>query len=129
MSRTVLVVDDNPMNAQLAGIMLKRAGFKVCIAESAAQALDVLTGTPVDVVLTDISMPGTSGKELCRTIRERYGDGRPLVVAFTAFAMPHQRLSILEAGFDGIVVKPASAGELVSAVSGGFGSTPVACAA
>ncbi len=116
MAKRVLVVDDNPMNATLARVMLSRAGYEVHVEESAPHALQYLAGHPVDVVLTDISMPGMSGKDLCREIRERMGEGRPRLVAHTAFALEHQRRAIMEAGFDALVVKPAPRGVLIGAV-------------
>lgn len=130
MRKRILVVDDNPMNAHLAKLMLARAGFEAYTVESAQQALDFLVGMQVDVVVTDISMPGMSGKDLCRAVKERYGEKRPRLVAFTAFAMEHQKQSIMEAGFDALVVKPVTSGALVSAVCGDSGGAPLqaACA-
>lgn len=122
----ILVVDDNPMNAHLAKLMLERAGFDTRTVDSAPAALDYLVGNPVDVVVTDISMPGMSGKDLCRALYQRYGERRPRVVAFTAFAMAHQKLSIMEAGFDALVVKPVTGASLVTAVCGDVGGTPCA---
>ncbi len=116
MPKRVLVVDDNPMNATLARVMLSRAGFEVHVEESAPHALDWLDGHPVDVILTDIRMPGMSGKDLCREVLLRMGVTRPRLVAHTAFALDHQRASIMEAGFDALVVKPAPRGVLVGAV-------------
>ncbi|MBK7660937.1 MAG: response regulator [Betaproteobacteria bacterium] len=114
--KRVLVVDDNPMNATLARIMLLRAGYEVHVEESAPLALQYLDGHVVDVVLTDISMPVMSGKELCRELRLRLGDKCPRLVAHTAFALDHQRVAIMEAGFDAIVVKPSPREVLIGAV-------------
>ena len=114
--KRVLVVDDNPMNATLARIMLLRAGYEVHVEDSAPLALQYLDGHVVDVVLTDISMPGMSGKELCRELRLRLGGNCPRLVAHTAFALDHQRVSIMEAGFDAIVVKPSPRDVLIGAV-------------
>jgi CheY-like chemotaxis protein len=116
--RRILVVDDNPMNAQLAHIILKRAGFDAPTVESAPLALDYLVGNKVDVILTDVSMPGMSGSDLCRTVFKRYGENRPRMVAYTAFAMSHQRAAILEAGFDALLVKPASTDAILAAING-----------
>lgn len=115
MSR-VLVVDDNPMNAHLAKLMLGRAGWEALTVDSAKAALDQLSAANFDVVVTDISMPGMSGNDLCREIHLRYGENAPGVVAFTAFAMEHQKQAIMEAGFDAIVVKPVTADSLLTAV-------------
>lgn len=115
-TKRVLVVDDNPMNATLARIMLLRAGYEVHVEESAPLALQYLDGHAVDVVLTDISMPVMSGKELCRELRTRMGGSCPRLVAHTAFALDHQRVAIMEAGFDAIVVKPSPRDVLIGAV-------------
>jgi CheY-like chemotaxis protein len=114
----ILIVDDNAVNARLAQVILSRAGFEAPVVESALLALDYLTGVPVDAILTDISMPGMSGKELCRLVRERYGEARPRMVAYTAFALDHQRAAILAAGFDALLVKPATGEAIVTAVMG-----------
>jgi two-component system, cell cycle response regulator DivK len=124
MKSRVLVVDDNPMNAHLAKLMLGRAGFEAHTVESAQRALEYLEGNQVDVVVTDISMPEMSGKDLCRAVHERFGNRRPRVVAFTAFAMEHQKQSIMEAGFDALIVKPVTASALVAAVCGAPDGTP-----
>jgi CheY-like chemotaxis protein len=116
--KTVLVVDDNPLNSSLAVTMLARAGFEAHSVERAEFALDFLLATKVDAILTDISMPGMSGKDLARILRERMGAKCPRLVAYTAFALPHQQQAIVEAGFDAIVVKPARSAGLVAALSG-----------
>jgi CheY-like chemotaxis protein len=116
--KSILVVDDNPLNSSLAGAILGRAGFSVHTVDSGEQALDLLVGVRVDAILTDISMPGMSGKELARILRARMGAKCPRLVAYTAFALPHQQQSIVEAGFDAIVVKPAKAAILLAALAG-----------
>ncbi|APV51448.1 hypothetical protein BWI17_18175 [Betaproteobacteria bacterium GR16-43] len=120
----VLVVDDNPMNAHLAQIYLARAGYDAPVVESASLALDYLCGNRVDAILSDVSMPGMSGKELCRRVHERFGDHSPRMVAYTAFAQDHQRAGILAAGFDALLVKPASSETIVAALKLTTGATP-----
>ena len=114
--KRVLVIDDNALNAELAKVILTRAGYQVSVVERADLAADFMTGNTVDVILTDISMPGMSGKDLCRSLRAKMGDRCPRMVAYTAFAMEHQRISILEAGFDALVVKPVLAEALTRAI-------------
>ncbi len=115
---TVLVVDDNPLNLTLASELLTRAGHEVHVVDGAEFALDLLAGFKVDVVLTDINMPGMSGKELARLLHERLGKNCPRLIAYTAYSLPHQKQSIVDAGFDGIVVKPARPEDLLAAVAG-----------
>lgn len=114
--KRVLVVDDNPMNATLARIMLLRAGYEVHVEDSAPLALQYLDGHVVDVVLTDISMPGMSGLDLLDAIRANAGLADLRVVAHTAFAMPAQQSQFRRAGFDAIVIKPSTRDQLVGAI-------------
>lgn len=83
----VLVVDDHPLNARFAGLVLGRAGMQVVTADGGPAALARLEEGGFDVVLTDIAMPGMTGVELFESIRRRFGANRPRVVAYTAFAL------------------------------------------
>lgn len=114
--KRILVIDDNQLNADLAKVMLGRAGYQVASVERGDLAIEFLVGNRVDAILTDISMPGMSGKDLCRYLRQRMRDKCPRLVAYTAFALDHQRQSIMEAGFDALVVKPARADALIRAL-------------
>jgi diguanylate cyclase (GGDEF)-like protein len=65
----VLVVDDDPIQRRLSRICLEQAGFAVGVAPDGPCALEILRTEPVDVVLTDLLMPGMDGLELCANIR------------------------------------------------------------
>ncbi|MCC7116640.1 MAG: response regulator [Burkholderiales bacterium] len=117
----VLVVDDNPLNANLAKLQLQRAGHAVETAPGAQAALARIEGAPFDVVVTDISMPGMSGIDLLDAIRANTAHAGLRVVAHTAFAMPAQQSQFLRAGFDAIVVKPSTRDQLVGAIEVALG--------
>ena len=117
----VLVVDDNPLNANLAKLQLQRAGHAVETAPGAQAALARIEGAPFDVVETDISMPGMSGIDLLDAIRANTAHAELRVVAHTAFAMPAQQSQFLRAGFDAIVVKPSTRDQLVGAIEVALG--------
>lgn len=69
---TALVVDDQPTIVRLVEALLKRQGFHVVTASSASEVLDTLSGgAPVDVVVSDLVMPGMSGRDLVLEIRRR----------------------------------------------------------
>lgn len=103
-----LVVDDNEVNRLLAGRLLTKAGWMVEMAEDGSQALDWLARNRADLVLLDISMPGLSGEDVCRTAHvEKLCPGTKLV-AYTAHAMPDERQKFVACGFDAVLTKPIS---------------------
>ena len=68
------------------------------------------------VILTDIGMRDINGKEFCHIVKSRLNTFAPRVVAYTAFAMEEELASFRAAGFDAIVVKPATRGQILAAV-------------
>jgi len=112
----VLLVDDNPLNVNLARTILTRAGHKVRTANSAHEALALLCESMPDVVVTDINMPGVTGTAMCRDLRTRFPASALRIVAYTALAMSDELRAIESAGFDAIVVKPATKEALLNAV-------------
>jgi CheY-like chemotaxis protein len=113
----VLVVDDNPLNAGLVRIILTRAEHEVDVVSSGAAALALLASKPIDVVVSDISMPEMTGEDLCRAIRRDPALAALRVVAYTALAMRTEQDAIMAAGFDQLVTKPATRDALLEAVS------------
>jgi twitching motility two-component system response regulator PilH len=68
--KTVLVVEDSKAEQRLMGSLLKYAGYNVALADSAESALDWLeTNSKPDAIVLDIIMPGLSGLDLCRQLR------------------------------------------------------------
>jgi CheY-like chemotaxis protein len=100
----VLLAEDNPINAILAGALLRREGAVVTHVENGDAALAALTRGAFDLVLMDVRMPGMSGLEATRALRAR-GVATP-VVALTANAFDDDRRACLEAGMDDFLVKP-----------------------
>jgi CheY-like chemotaxis protein len=117
MTHNILVVDDNALNADLARIILTRAGFSVKIARDGYQALQAIKALPFHLALIDINMPGMSGRDLCVLIRASEHAPRIRLVAYTAMAMPSERDSLRGVGFDDIVIKPAARSVLLEAVN------------
>jgi len=114
----VLVVDDDVDTRELFAAVLATGGATVSTADSAAEALALLGGGPVDVVLSDIAMPGGDGYWLVRQIRN-LPDARVNavpVVAVTAFGREHSRARALAAGFADHLQKPTDPDRLCRAV-------------
>lgn len=107
----VLLVDDNPMNVQVAQAMLQRLSLAVDTANSGARALQLLADHAYDVVLMDEQMPEMDGLEVTRLLRQReqecVGEQRhTIVVALTANADSESQRRCLAAGMDGFLAKP-----------------------
>ena len=111
---TILVVDDEPRMLAMIEVALEAAGHDVLTAGDAVRAWQVLTEQPVDLVVLDVMLPGTSGVQLCRRVREH--SDTP-VVLLSALGEATERVVGLEAGADDYLAKPFSPRELVLRIS------------
>lgn len=102
----LLVVEDNPDTLDLLATGLRSLGYAVSTAGSGEQALSLLPGTRPDLVLADLGLPGMSGLELLRQIRQIDGLQRIPAFAVTCHASPEDVRQVQEAGFTGHFVKP-----------------------
>jgi PAS domain S-box-containing protein len=110
---SILVAEDNEINALLARALLTKLGHRPVVAAHGMDALESYfgaraAGTPFDLILMDVRMPGIDGLEATRRIRNAESKGGPRVriIALTANAYPEHRESCLAAGMDGFVTKP-----------------------
>jgi len=109
--RVVLLAEDNPVNELMMRQMLLKLGFTVRVAQGGAQAVSQWEQGGLDLVLMDVQMPGMSGLDATRAIRDAEGRRRlrrTPMVAVTASAMAGDRQTCLDAGMDGYVSKPVS---------------------
>ncbi|MCC6647981.1 MAG: sigma-54-dependent Fis family transcriptional regulator [Polyangiaceae bacterium] len=103
-STKVLVVDDEPATRSGLKRLLEQAGMKVETAGDGAAALAIVSDDPVDVIITDLRMPGMDGIELLRQLRER-GFTQPVIVA-TAYGDVSSAVGAMRAGADDFLTKP-----------------------
>ena len=116
--RSVLVVDDVPVNVLVEQAMLKRAGVpEVVTAPSAADALEALEKHGAfDLVLTDLWMPEMDGYALCARIRA--DDRWKALRVYAVTADVEARKTVADRGFDGILLKPLTADALSRFLAG-----------
>ena len=112
----VLVVDDQKVNRTLPCVLLRQDGCEVVEADSGEAALIAMQGVSMDAILLDIGMPGISGTEVCRRLRSDPACAGLFIVAYTAHALPEQRVEILAAGFDDVLIKPINRQRLLEAL-------------
>ena len=109
-SARVLVVEDNPDHQRLVEVLLGRLGLNVSTAEDGQQALDlIMQGDKAQLVLMDLNMPVLDGYTATQKIRQweqDTGRARRTIVALTANAFEHDRLSCLAVGMDEVLTKP-----------------------
>lgn len=102
----ILVVEDNASNMLLIATVLKRAGYRVIEADTAAGILDLARRTRPALILMDIALPGLDGLAATRLLKADDVTRRIPVLAVTAHAMRGDEEKALEAGCDGYVTKP-----------------------
>ena len=121
MTIRVLVVDDEEQVRELAALVLERAGYAVRSVASAAQALEVISAESIDLVVSDVVMPGLSGIDLLTELRRRQLSV-PVVLTTGGSADPERTAEALELDACSVVHKPYTHSELTTAVAAALAS-------
>lgn len=106
--KKILVVEDDPTSSKLFRDLLTYDSHDVRCAVDGPSALKQMKEQPPDMVLMDIQLPGISGIEVYRSMKEVEELTAVPVVAISAFALAGDRARILEIGFDAFIPKPIS---------------------
>lgn len=107
----LLVVDDAPDCADTLAELLRLDGHQVRVAYDALSASACMAEDPAHCVLLDVQMPGTTGTELAKTLRHRYGDS-VVIVGITGIEGLNPVVDRRVAGMDHCLVKPVSSHQL-----------------
>jgi CheY-like chemotaxis protein len=131
---SILVAEDNQINALLIRSLLSRLGHHAVITTNGAEALESWlsaksAGSPYDLVLMDIQMPQLNGIETTkrmRTLEAGEPGGRTPILALTANTLVEDRYACFEAGMDGFLIKPLDREKLAEALAGLVASRHIA---
>jgi two-component system, cell cycle response regulator DivK len=104
--KSVLIVDDNPMNMKLVRALLTGEGYDVRTAGDALEAMAILEQWHPRLILMDIQLPGIDGLELTRQLKSNPVTEQIIIIGLTAYAMKGDEERILAAGCDGYIAKP-----------------------
>ncbi len=117
----ILLVEDNPINQEVATEILQGSGLRVDIANNGQEALERLDSAAsaqhYDAVLMDLQMPVMDGYEATRRLREKYSSVDLPIIALTAHAMREELSRCLQAGMNGHVAKPIDSDHLFSTLA------------
>jgi len=110
----ILVVDDNGDSADSLALLLSLSGHETHIARDGPQALARAEALRPQAILLDLGLPGLSGYEVCRRLREAPWTASTPIIAITGWGQDDDRQRSKEAGFDGHLVKPIVLAELTA---------------
>jgi len=115
----IMVVDDDRMSQRMISKRLERLGHGVTTADNGQEALDAMQSGHCDILITDWMMPGVSGPDLVRRIREADGPAYTYVIMVSALETEQDAAAGLGAGADDYLRKPWSGMELEARVRTG----------
>jgi class 3 adenylate cyclase len=116
MAERILVVDDQRTNAEVVAGLLRNLGYEVDVATEGAEALERVARLPIDLVISDIMMPGMDGYELCRRLRAAPATALLPIVLITSLDPQSERVKGIEAGADDFLSRPVNWAELFARV-------------
>ena len=112
----ILIVDDELSMREFLSILLEKEGYKTLTASDGKDALTKLSATPVDLIISDIRMPGMGGLELLAAAK-KFDNNLP-VVMITAYASPDDAVTAMKSGAYDYITKPFKLDEIRNVISG-----------
>jgi two-component system sensor histidine kinase/response regulator len=106
--RRVLVADDEPLNQEIARILLEDVGLTVETANDGAEAVAMCASRGYAAILMDMQMPNINGLDATRQIRAIDGYRELPIIALTANAFVEDRVRCIEAGMNDVLIKPVN---------------------
>ena len=116
MTKTILIVEDEPRNLKLVRDLLQRFGYETMEATDGEQGVELARARIPNLILMDMMMPKMDGLEATRIIKADNTTRHIPIIALTSHAMKGDRERALEAGYDGYMAKPLDIHEFLKAV-------------
>jgi len=121
---SILIAEDQEINARLMDILLSQAGAKTKVTENGQHALEAARTQKFDFILMDIQMPVMNGMEATKQIRQLENKNRDIpIVALTANTIIEDRANYLIAGMDDVLIKPVDEDKLINIILSSIRST------
>ncbi|WP_424974669.1 PP2C family protein-serine/threonine phosphatase [Dinoroseobacter sp. S124A] len=115
----VLVVDDSRLQRRILSMALKKKGYVVFEAEDGNHGLEVFQDNRIDIVISDWMMPGLSGPEMCRALRDLNCDHYVYIILLTTKTEKNEIAEGFDAGADDFLSKPVHTVELMARITAG----------
>jgi two-component system alkaline phosphatase synthesis response regulator PhoP len=116
-SRSIVIVEDDEDIAESIRYNLEREGFRIRIAAMGEDALDLILNGAPNLILLDLNLPGMSGFEICRRLRQESATAKVPILMLTARADETDKVLGLNIGADDYITKPFSMRELVARIN------------
>lgn len=114
----ILIVDDEPLILDIAEKILVSGDFETITAKSGEEAVEIIGARDIDLLLTDIKMPGLSGMELLKIFKEKRPDAAAVVI--TGHGTIDTAVEAMGIGANGFIIKPFTKGDLLNTVNIAF---------
>lgn len=112
----VLLVDDYPDALEMWGLYLRSLGYDVVTADDGLTGLEMALASVPDVIVMDLELPGITGFEAARRLRQHGRTASVPLIAATGYSHVKQLDQARSAGFDSIIIKPCDPGALVAEI-------------
>jgi CheY-like chemotaxis protein len=116
MAQTILLIEDDPLSARLADLVLGSEGYQVIVAQNGIQGLKVARETPPDLVLLDLMLPGLDGFEVLNRMRSDPQTANVRVVIVSSKSQPTDKETAAKIGADAYLTKPYRKADLLEMV-------------
>ena len=124
MPQTILLIEDDPLSARLADLVLGSEGYQVVIAQNGIQGLKVARETPPDLVLLDLMLPGLDGFEVLNRMRSDPQTANVRVVIVSSKSQPTDKETAAKIGADAYLTKPYRKADLLEMVRSLLSTVP-----